>query len=131
MMRPGHNPATVTREIINPLRAVMRLAAKRKWCDAPDFEVPREIEGRTLYLMPDEAERLIAAASPHLRPLLIFLIGTGARMGEAMALNWDERSIDLTGAPGDLLGRHHKRTKAAYCRATAARRCRARQSAAP
>ena len=97
MMRPGHNPATVTREIINPLRAVMRLAAKRKWCDAPDFEVPREIEGRTLYLMPDEAERLIAAASPHLRPLLIFLIGTGARMGEAMALNWDERSIDLTG----------------------------------
>src|SRR5215831_20386287 len=75
----------------------MRLAAKRKWCDAPDFEVPRETESRTLYWTPDEAERLIAAASFHLKPLLIFLIGTGARMGESMALNWDDRSVDLTG----------------------------------
>jgi integrase len=47
--------------------------------------------------MPDEAERLIAAASPHLQPLLIFLIGIGARMGEAIHLNWDDCSVDLTG----------------------------------
>jgi integrase len=97
MMRPGHSPSTVTREIINPMRAIMRFAAKRKWCDLPDFEVPREIEGRTLYLTPNEAERLIAAAPPHLKSMLIFLIGTGARMGETVYLNWDDRSVDLIG----------------------------------
>ena len=95
MMRPGHSPATVTREIINPLRAVMHLAAKRKWCDPPDFEVPDEIEGRTLYLTPDEAERLIEKARAH-RTLFMFLIGTGARLSEAVYLQWQD--VDLIGA---------------------------------
>jgi len=98
LMRPGHKPATVTREIINPLRAVLRYAHERKWCDQPFFVVPSETEGRTLFLLPDEVERLIAAAASHLQPLLIFLAGTGARMGEAMSLSWDGHAIDLVGA---------------------------------
>jgi integrase len=96
LMRPGCSPSTVTREIINPLRAVMRLAAKRKWCDPVEFTVPKESEGRTLYLTPDEAERLLATAAPHLKPLLTFLIGTGARVSEALELEW--RDVDLVGA---------------------------------
>jgi integrase len=39
---------------------------------------------------------LIAVAAPHLRPLAAFLIGTGARMAEAVYLDW--RDVDLTGA---------------------------------
>jgi integrase len=45
----------------------------------------------------DEAERLIPAAAPHLKPLLIFLLGTGARLSEAIYLSWDDRSVELTG----------------------------------
>jgi integrase len=60
------------------------------------FDIPRRPEGRTLYLLPDEAERLIAAAAPHLRPLLVFLLPTGARMSEAIELEW--RDLDLLGA---------------------------------
>lgn len=96
LLRPDHKPATVTREIINPLRAVMRLAQERRWCDAPKFRVPAETAGRTLYLLPHEVERLIAAAAPHLQPLLTFLVGTGARMSEAIELDWQD--VDLVGA---------------------------------
>jgi integrase len=96
LLRPDHKPATVTREIINPLRAVMRLAQERGWCSAPKFRVPAETAGRTLYLLPGEVDRLIAAAAPHLRPLLTFLVGTGARMAEAVELDW--RDVDLIGA---------------------------------
>jgi integrase len=96
LLRPDHRPATVTREIVSPLRAVLKLAQERDWCTAPKFRTHKEVEGRTLYLLPDEAERLIAAAG-HLRPLVVFLLSTGARMGEAIYLDWDDRAIDLSG----------------------------------
>lgn len=95
LLRPGAKPATLTRSIIIPLRAVMRHAHKQGWCDAPVFEVPRKTPGRTLCLLPTEAVRLVAAAAPHIRPLLIFLLCTGARMSEAIELEW--RDVDLAG----------------------------------
>jgi integrase len=96
VLTPSASPARVSRGIIVPLRAVLRNAHKRGWCDAPVFDIPKRPEGRTLYLLPDEAERLITAAAPHLRPLLLFLLGTGARMSEAIELEW--RDLDLRGA---------------------------------
>lgn len=87
------SPSTVRRGIVTPIRAVMRHAWRRGWCDPPAFEIPREPEGRTRYLLPEEADRLVAAAAPHLRPLLIFLVGTGARLSEALDLQW--RDLDL------------------------------------
>jgi len=95
VLRPDASPATFCRGVIVPLRAILRHAHRRGWCDAPVFEIPRRPEGRTLYLLPEEAERLIAAASPHVRPLFLFLIGTGARMSEAIELEW--RDLDLAG----------------------------------
>jgi len=42
-----------------------------------------------LFFLPHEVGRLIAAAAPHLPPLLTFLVGTGARIGsEALELDW-------------------------------------------
>ena len=38
---------------------------------------------------------MVEAAAPHLKPLIVFLVGTGARMSEAMELNW--RDDDLAG----------------------------------
>jgi integrase len=95
MLRLGAGAATYIREIIVPLRAVILHARRRGWCDAPCFELPRQPQGRTRFLLPDEAQRLIAAAGAHIRPLLLFLIGTGARMSEALELEW--RDVDLAG----------------------------------
>ena len=96
MLRPDAAPGTYTRAIVMPMRAVLHYAHNLGWCEPPHITAPRENPGRTLFLLPNEVERLIAAASPHLRPLLIFLIGTGARMAEAIELEW--RDVDLIGA---------------------------------
>ena len=95
-LRPGAKPATYLREVVVPLRAILRHAADRGWTTSSRIATPRIADGRTRYLLPDEAERLLAAAAPHLRPLLIFLLGAGARMSEAIYLDW--RDVDLTGA---------------------------------
>jgi integrase len=44
-------------------------------------------------MLPDQVEKLIAAAAPHLRPLLRFLACTGCRVSEALGLDW--RDVDL------------------------------------
>jgi len=95
MLSKDAAPATVRRGVIVPLRAVMLHAHHLGWCDAPHFQTPREPQGRTRYLLPSEAERLVLAAAPHLKPLLIFLLCTGARMSEALELEW--RDVDLIG----------------------------------
>ena len=48
------------------------------------------------WLKLEEADALIQAASPHLRPLIMFLLYTGARIGEALWLEW--RNVDLARA---------------------------------
>lgn len=95
MLRPDAAPHTYADAILMPLKAILNHAAAQRWCEPPRFVMPRDRPGRTRFLLPGEAERLIAAAAPHLRPLLVFLIGTGARMSEAMDLQW--RDVDLAG----------------------------------
>jgi len=87
--------STLLREIITPLRAILRVAARRKMCDQPFFETPEIVEGRLVFFLPSQAERMILAIAPHLKPFLIFLFCTGARMSEALYLDW--RDVDLVG----------------------------------
>jgi integrase len=95
LLKPDAKPSTYLRQIVTPLRAILRHAADRGWCDTPRIATPKTPGGRTRYLLLDEAERLIDVAAPHLQPLIVFLIGTGARMAEAVYLDW--RDVDLTG----------------------------------
>lgn len=96
MLRPDAAPGTYVRAVLMPLKAILNHAAALGWREAPRFVVPRENPGRTRFLLPDEAEQLLGAAAPHLRPLLLFLLGTGARMSEAIELDW--RDLDLAGS---------------------------------
>jgi integrase len=91
---PNASNATRNRQFYTPVSAVLRHAAKRGWCAPLILERPRQAPGRTHWLKPEEAERLIAACGEHIRPLVIFLFYTGARCGEAVWLNW--RDVDLT-----------------------------------
>jgi integrase len=94
MLYPHASGATRDRQFYTPVSAVMRHAAKRDWC-APllDLERPDKPRGRVRALTIVEANRLIDACSDHLRPLVIFLLYTGARVGEALWLDW--REVDL------------------------------------
>ena len=60
------------------------------------IERPAQPKGRVRWLTFEEAEQLVDACSPHLRPLVMFLLGTGARMSEALYLEW--REVDLAAA---------------------------------
>lgn len=95
LLAPEASPATRERSIIVPLRAVMRHAADLGWCDVPRFKTPKRVEGRTLFLLPDQASALCAAANPALRVLIESIIGFGPRMSEILELEWSD--VDLRG----------------------------------
>lgn len=88
-------PAAQLRTVLTPLRAILRHAARRKWCDLPVFETPVVQTATAPFLLPKQAAALIEGASSHLRPLLIFQIGTGCRMSESLELDWSR--VDLEG----------------------------------
>jgi integrase len=95
VLKPNPSPSTVRRGIISPIRAIMMHAHRRGWCNRPYFEIPRQRAGRTVYLTPAEAKQLEAAAALHLKPLIVLLLCTGARLAEALELDW--REVDLNG----------------------------------
>jgi hypothetical protein len=76
---PNVSPATLNRQAFTPIAAVLNHAAKRGLCSHRVIERPEQPKGRVRWLTVDEAERLIDACSSHLRPLVVFLLGTGAR----------------------------------------------------
>lgn len=88
-------PATKLRSVIAPVSAILHHAHRRGWCEAPSFERPRIATATPAWLSPAEAERLIAASSPHLAVLVTFLLCTGARLSEALYLPWSD--VDLIG----------------------------------
>lgn len=93
-LKPGAAPATVNRHIYTPIAAILHHAARKGWCDKPVIARPKQPKGRIRWITYEEAERLIEAAAPHLRPLVIFLLSTGARLSEALYLQW--RDVDLS-----------------------------------
>jgi hypothetical protein len=81
---PAGSPATLNRQVFTPIAAVLNHAAKRRLCSMRVIERPGQPEGCVRWLTFAEAERLIQACSPHLRPLVVFLLATGARLSEAL-----------------------------------------------
>ncbi|MBX9706817.1 MAG: site-specific integrase [Caulobacteraceae bacterium] len=92
-LKPDGGPATRNRHIYTPVVAVLHHAARKRWCDKPVVARPREPKGRVRWVTHAEADQLIEAAAPHLRPLVVFLFSTGARVSEALYLDW--RDVDL------------------------------------
>lgn len=90
---PDAADSTRDRQFYTPVSAVLKHAAKRGWCSVILLDRPASPPGRVRWLHPEEADRLIAASGDHFRPLVTFLFLTGARIGEALWLDW--REVDL------------------------------------
>lgn len=93
---PNAAPSTRNRQFFSVVSSILHHAARRGLCAPPIIERPRSAEPPIRWLSPDEAERLIACCSDHLRPLVIFMLYTGARTGEALWLEW--RDVNLSRA---------------------------------
>ncbi len=92
-LKPGAKPSTVNRQIFTPMAAVLHHAAVNGLCEHRPIKRPKQPKGRTRWLRHEEAERLIDACADHLAPLVVFMLYTGARVSEALYLDWNE--IDL------------------------------------
>lgn len=91
---PDRAPSTLNRQLYTPVSAVLHHAAKRGWCEVPKLDRPSEPPGRVRWITKTEAEALLSACAPHLRPLVMFLLYTGARVGEALWLDWKMVSLE-------------------------------------
>ena len=93
---PKAGPATLNRQLFTPMSAILNRAADLGMCDPPRIKRAKNPPGKTRWLRPPEAEALIAACTgryAYMRPLIVFLLYTGARCGEALGLDW--RDVDL------------------------------------
>jgi integrase/recombinase XerD len=103
--KTGLAGATVRRDIAC-LSSMFELAKSWDWITTNpvrdlDLRSVRAAPPRTRYLSKKEEERLIAAATGHLKPMIIFAIETGMRFEEQFSLehsqiNHDRREITLT-----------------------------------
>lgn len=96
ILYPGRKPSTINRQIHTPLSAILKHAAARGMCELRPIERPRQPRGRLRWLTPDEARRLLGACNADLRPLVILMLYTGARVSEALYLDWAD--VDLARA---------------------------------
>lgn len=90
---PTAGPATWNRQVITPTQAIINYSADQEWCArirVERFKVFRKIKEP---VTKEWAEAFAAHASPHLGALCIFMFATGARIGEAVALLWED--VDL------------------------------------
>jgi integrase len=88
LLYPQCSAATRNRDVYTPMSAILKFAGK-----TTNIRRPKAPPGVVRWLTHEEAARLIAACSPHLRPLVMFMLLTGARIGEALWLDWS--CVDL------------------------------------
>jgi integrase len=91
---PNASPATRNRQFYGIASAILHHAAKRGWCPPPIIQRPRSTDGRVRWITIDEADMLLAACGDHLRPLVTFMLYTGARTGEALWLDWSTLELN-------------------------------------
>jgi integrase len=92
-LSPKGGPAYVNRSIITPIAAVLHHAAEKGWLEWRRIKRRKPPRGKVRWITAHEADRLIAVCAPHLAPIVIFMLHTGARLGEVLSLDW--RNIDL------------------------------------
>jgi integrase len=89
------SPASVA-HYLTMLRAIFNRAVrdgKLQALPTRGVEWPEENNARVRYLSDEEEQELVNALSEHLRPLAVFGIHTGLRLGELLKLRWSD--IDL------------------------------------
>lgn len=96
IMHQDATPASINRTIVSPIKAVMNLACDEGWCAPPRFKAPKRKKGegkRTDYYTPSEAFRMLEAAEPYFRPILLGYLCTGMRHTELLTLDWADVNL--------------------------------------
>lgn len=93
LRKRGNSNATINRKMA-ALSKLLRKAFKMGDVHSlPEFKRQKEKSGRIRFLEYDEEDRLFAAIrlrDPHYYHLCLFLVDTGARLGEGIGLRWND-----------------------------------------
>jgi hypothetical protein len=90
---PNASGATRNRQVIVPTQAIINHAAEAGHCakiSVPRFPVTSKVKTPATQ---EWVDAFVAHASPHLGALALFMFMTGARVSEALALQWSD--VDL------------------------------------
>jgi integrase len=92
------SPATCNRELAT-LSVILHLAYERKLIvRIPTIRKLREAEGRTFVLSQSDEPKLLRACEQPLRALVLLLVDTGLRAGEALKLKWADVDLEPDGS---------------------------------
>lgn len=83
---PKAAPATVNRQVIGPISAILNMAAEDGLCDPKKLRRRKVDTKVTRWLTPEEFERFAAELPPHLSKIIGCMIGTGTRVKEALSI---------------------------------------------
>lgn len=86
-MYPGRAPATIDRQLISPVSAVVNMAAEDDLCNFRRFRKRAKDRRRMRWITPEEAESLlnaIAELHPHILRPVALMLGGGLRSSEAL-----------------------------------------------
>jgi len=86
VLYPDAKPATINRQLITPINAVINAAAEDGLCHPVKIRRRMVTERKTRWLTPEEFEVFAAELSPHMIQIIGFMIGTGARVRETLTL---------------------------------------------
>ena len=82
---PHAAPATINRQLITPVSAIVTMAAEDGRAQYRKFRRLKGARARTRWLTPLEMDRFLDQAGAHLVPILAAMVGTGARVSEILA----------------------------------------------
>lgn len=87
---PAAGFATKKRHVYGPVCAVLNHAARKGWIVAPRLKHPKIAEPVTRWSTPERLTKLLPHCAPPLRRLVVLLTYTGARLSEALRVDWDQ-----------------------------------------
>ncbi len=96
--RDGLKPPTIRRYLAT-LSSLFSFSERSGWLNQNplsrfDKRSLPEAQPRTRFLSREEYRRLIAAAEPHLKPIVEMAVETGLRQEELLGLRWDQLDLD-------------------------------------
>jgi integrase len=93
------------RRILKVALAVLRFAFEQGWRGPIAMMLPEDDEGRNRWLTEEERDRLLFYTPEIAWPIFVFMAHTGARVGEAIAVRWEDIEDGAHGRTVKLVSR--------------------------
>ncbi|WP_019997983.1 tyrosine-type recombinase/integrase [Aureimonas ureilytica] len=95
---PSAAPSTIRRQLYTPVKAILNMASEDGGFSVARIKAPSGGNKRTAFLLPSQVDKLLKALeanqNPYLAVMVTFLLGQGARLGEALTLQADAVSLE-------------------------------------